>query len=257
MRLLIDIGNSRIKWALQTSERISSQQTIAHRGLTAQQIIKEVLQPYLAVEAVFISNVAGDAIAAILRQAIIDHWGLEPVFVSAVAECTVRGRVLRNGYIQPAQLGVDRWLAMMAARSLTANATLVVSMGTAMTLDAINAEGQHLGGLIIPGLDIMRQSLLQQTSDLAARFRQVKTAEVVPNLLADNTLDGIQVGTLRAASSVIASLYTQLQQRDNTKILLTGGAADEIQKVIQVESEVIPNLVLQGLSLCHTGMGQS
>ncbi len=255
MRLLIDIGNSRIKWALQQQGRLSSQQAMPHRGLTAQglttqEVIKEILQPCGAVEAVLISNVAGDSIAAVLKQAIAEQHGFEPSFVTSMAEYTVKGRVLRNAYLQPSQLGVDRWLGLVAARSLSADSVLVISAGTAITLDAVNPQGQHLGGLIIPGLNLMKQSLLQGTSDLAYRSTRVNTSQSTPEFLANNTLDGIQLGTIRAACTMIEMTHRQLQQLSDTKIILTGGAASELRQRLSVSSELIPDLVLQGLALC-------
>ena len=250
MRLLIDIGNSRIKWAIQDLEGLTQQQAVAHHGLTTQYVIDQILKPCGLVDAVLVSNVAGSSIAVLLRQAVSEHCGIEPIFVTSRAECIVQGRVLRNAYQQPTQLGVDRWLAMMAARGLSADAVLVVSAGTAMTLDAINAQGQHLGGLIVPGVHLMKQSLLQHTSDLAVRSGQVNVAQSTTGAFADNTLGGIELGALRAACGVIEAAYQQLQQVAETKLFLTGGAASELQPNMNMKSEVIPNLVLQGLSYC-------
>jgi type III pantothenate kinase len=247
MRLLIDIGNTRIKWALQRQEGLSLQQAVAHHGLTVQHVTDQILKSSESVDAVLISNVAGPLIAAIFRQAISDYWGHEPTFVTSKPECTVQGRVLRNAYQEPSQLGVDRWLAMIGARSLLANPVLVVSVGTAMTLDAINEQGQHLGGLIVPGLDLMRQSLLQHTSDLSTRSAQVDAGQSDSSFFANNTLEGIQLGAVRAASSVVEAAYQQLQQLADTRVLLTGGAAADLQQKISIKSEVIPDLVLQGL----------
>jgi len=250
MRLLIDIGNSRIKWAVQEPEGLTQQQAVDHHDLTTRQAIDQILKPCGSVDAVLVSNVAGPSIAAMLRQAVNEHAGIEPIFVTPRAECIVRGRVLRNAYQQPTQLGIDRWLAMMAARGLSADAVLVVSAGTAMTLDAINDQGQHLGGLIVPGVHLMKQSLLQHTSDLAMRSGQVKIVQSTAEIFADNTLGGIELGALRAACGVIEAAYQQLQQLADTKLLLTGGAASELQQKMNIKSEVVPNLVLQGLSYC-------
>jgi type III pantothenate kinase len=250
MRLLIDIGNSRIKWAVQEPEGLTQQQAVDHHDLTTRQAIDQILKPCGSVDAVLVSNVAGPSIAAMLRQAVNEHSGIEPIFVTPRAECIVRGRVLRNAYQQPTQLGIDRWLAMMAARGISADAVLVVSAGTAMTLDAINAQGQHLGGLIVPGVHLMKHSLLQHTSDLAVRSGQVNVAQSTTGFFADNTLGGIEQGALRAACGLIEAAYQQLQQLADTRLLLTGGAASELQPNMNMKSEMIPNLVLQGLSYC-------
>lgn len=250
MRLLIDIGNSRIKWALQREAQLSAQQAMPHLGLTVEIIIKAILQPSGSVDAVLISNVAGDAIAAMFRQAIAKQYGFEPIFLTSMAECTVKGRVLRNAYLQPSQLGVDRWLGLVAARGVSLDSVLVVSAGTAITLDAINSHGQHLGGLIIPGLNLMQQSLLHSTSDLSDRATPVNASQSNLEFLANNTLDGIQLGAIRAACGVIEATHRQLQQLSDTKIILTGGNAAELQPRLSINSDLIPDLVLQGLSLC-------
>jgi type III pantothenate kinase len=248
MRLLLDIGNTRIKWAVQTAQGLSEQQAISHAALSTAQLGTQVFAPCGQVDAVRVSNVAGEAMAEQIRQAARDCWQLEPQFVTATAQATVKGHVIRNAYPHPQQLGTDRWLALLAAYALSPAAALVVSVGTAMTLDAINAAGQHLGGLIVPGPNLMTRSLLRHTSDIAERAAQTAPPESGASFFADNTRDCVQTGSLRAAGSLIEAAYQHLRHSSEPQLVLTGGGAPRVQAQLSISSQLIPDLVLQGLA---------
>ncbi|MGD9841651.1 MAG: type III pantothenate kinase [Steroidobacteraceae bacterium] len=249
MRLLLDIGNTRIKWAVQTAQGLSAQQAVSHHGLSAVQLGTQVFAPCGQVSAVLVSNVAGEAVAEQVRQAARDCWQLEPMFITAAAQMSVQGRLLRNAYPQPLHLGTDRWLAMLAAYAMSASAVLVVSVGTAMTLDAVNMQGQHLGGLIVPGPELMTSSLLSHTSDIAARAAQTAVLDLsAASYFADNTRGCVQLGSLRATCGLIDAAYQHLHQLGEVQLLLTGGGATVLQSQLTADVQVIPDLVLRGLS---------
>lgn len=251
MRLLLDIGNTRIKWALQGDAGLTGQQAIVHADLDAAQLSARVFAPCGRVSAVLVANVAGEQIAGRVRQAVRDCWQFDPVFVTASAQAGVQGRIVRNAYLLPQQLGVDRWLAMLAAYALSPGKKLVVSVGTAMTLDAVDEHGQHLGGLIVPGPDLMTHSLLRETSDIAERVEQSAVPELpIAAYFANTTRACVQLGSFRAACSLIESVYQHLNP-GRTQLVLTGGAAAVLQERLTVESQFIPDLVLQGLSHCE------
>ena len=256
MRLLLDIGNTRIKWAVQSAQGLSEQQAIAHGGLSTAQLGTQVFAPAGQVSAVWVSNVAGETIAEQVRQAARDCWQIEPVFVTATAQATVNGQVIRNAYLQPQQLGVDRWLALLGAYALSPTTALVVSVGTAMTLDAVTThavtgEGQHLGGLIVPGPSLMTSSLLRHTSDIAERASRPDVPDQASgSFFANNTRDCVQMGSLRAAGSLIEASYRHLGQFGNVRLLLTGGAAPALHTQLSVASQLVPDLVLRGLAQC-------
>jgi type III pantothenate kinase len=248
MRLLIDIGNTRIKWAVQGAQGLAEQQAINHVGLSAAQLGRQVFAPCGQVSAVLVANVAGDAIAEQVRQAVRDCWQLEPLFVTAAAQMSVQGRQLRNAYSQPLRLGTDRWLAMLAAVALAPGAALVVSVGTAMTVDAVTAQGQHLGGLIVPGPQLMTASLLRHTSDIAERAANtIEQSLSTKHFFATNTRDCVQLGSLHATCSLIETAYQHMRQSSEVRLLLTGGAAVSVQSQLTMDAELIPDLVLQGL----------
>lgn len=250
-RLLLDIGNTRIKWAVQTDQGLDEQQAIAHAGLSVAQLGTQVFAPSGQVSQVVVSNVAGIAMAEQVRQAARDCWQLEPQFVAATASASVNGRVLRNAYAEPGKLGSDRWLAMLGALAMQPSAALVVSIGTAMTLDAVTAdvatgECRHLGGMIVPGPDLMVSSLLHNTSDIAARARQGEQGEA---FFADNTLGCVYQGSLQATVALITAAYARLRTRaSDARLLLTGGAAPRVQASLALPVQLVPDLVLQGLA---------
>lgn len=247
MRLLLDIGNTRIKWAVQTEQGLDEQQAIAHAGLSAAQLGTQVFAPSGQVSQLLVSNVAGSAMAEQVRQAARDCWRLEPQFVVATATTPVAGRVLRNAYAEPAKLGSDRWLALLGAYVLQPSAALVVSAGTALTLDALTAQGQHLGGMIVPGPDLMMDSLMDHTSDIAARAQRGWHGDA---FFADNTLGCVYQGAVQAAVSLIESAYARLDAAaGGARLLLTGGAAALLQQRLSAPVQVIPDLVLRGLAV--------
>lgn len=246
MRLLLDIGNTRIKWAVHTEQGLDEQQAIAHAGLSVAQLGTQVFAPAGQVTQVRVSNVAGPAMAEQVRQAARDCWQLEPQFVVATASVTAAGRVLRNAYTEPANLGSDRWLAMLGAHVLQPDAALVVSVGTAMTLDAVSATGQHLGGMIVPGPDLMMSSLMRNTSDIATRAQQGQPGDA---FFADNTLGCVYQGSIHAAVALIEAAHARLQAQAGTaRLLLTGGGAEPVQARLTVPVQRVPDLVLQGLA---------
>ncbi|HTE40149.1 MAG TPA: type III pantothenate kinase, partial [Steroidobacteraceae bacterium] len=134
MQLLLDIGNTRIKWATVDAEGLGLTSAIAHAGLGVAQMRTSILSAVAAKpRRVLIANVAGPAIADRLSAAIEAQWGLTPTFIQASAAA---GHI-RSGYEKPEQLGVDRWLAAISAYDMANGAVCVASIGTAMTVDAV------------------------------------------------------------------------------------------------------------------------
>src|SRR5204863_1090099 len=161
MHALVDIGNTRIKWALYDGERLAQHGSAVHRGAVdaALRAFAAALPRELA--RVVVANVAGDALERALRAAV----GSRAVdFVATSAE---RFGV-RCAYAEPQRLGVDRWVAVLAAHSLAAGAACVIDAGTAVTFDAVAADGAHLGGLILPGARLLAAALDRNTNAIGA-----------------------------------------------------------------------------------------
>src|SRR4029453_14673479 len=155
---------------------------------------------------------------------------------------------IRNAYPQPAKLGVDRWLAMIGAHALERGPVCIVSVGTAMTIDGVAADGRHLGGVIVPGPDLMITSLLKNTSDIAQRAQQGATSD---GLFADNTLGAIQQGADHALAALVERAVGVMRRTLNEapKLLVTGGASDPVEKALGLPYRAGPALVLQGLAV--------
>jgi type III pantothenate kinase len=244
MVLLIDIGNTRIKWARLAEGRIGEQTAAVHGNWTRDDFIQQVLSSGSRAERVFIGNVGGKRMGDLARAAIAHAWQIEPRFVHSPA---VQAGI-RNAYPEPAKLGVDRWLAMLGGRALEPRPLCVVSVGTAMTIDGLDASGQHLGGVIVPGPELMVSSLLKNTSDIAQRAAGGQTRD---ELFADNTLGAIQQGAVQALAALVErALETLQKQLGQAPILLvTGGASGRILGALHAPGREIPDLVLRGLAV--------
>lgn len=231
--LAIDAGNTRIKWgvhdgaawlqhaALPTSEAAHLRGAIAHARDT---------------ERVVIANVAGERVAELLASVLPP--GPEPCWVVARAEqCGVR-----SGYAEPAQLGADRWAALIGARHLFSEPCVVVNAGTTMTVDALSAESIFLGGFIVPGYELMRDALAANTAQLALR-------EGAFSFFPDNTGDAIASGALNALAGAVDRMcrYVVDTGEDEPIVVLSGGNAALLRSRLNGRTQLVDNLVLEGL----------
>ena len=236
MPLLLDIGNSRLKWKAAGGQ---SQQALPLAGLD----LTDWLQQHAAVDAIWVVSV-GESAALATLQAYCQQAQL-PLYQ---AQTQVQQYGLHNGYTQPQLLGVDRWLAMLAVwRQQPQQAFCVISCGSAITLDVVNAQGQHQGGLITPGLQMQQQSLLQSTADIAAHVAQ-SPAESQGALLGLNTRAAVTLGCQSAVVGYLTQMLQQVfQHYGECPLWLTGGDAPWLQPLLSYPSCVQEDLVLQGL----------
>lgn len=240
MRLLIDAGNTRVKWALTASDQAlpvwEAEGSVAHDGLNG---LASAWKSH-DIQAVWISNVAGDALASQLTQILADA-GLAGSALHWFASLPVCGGV-RNGYREPAQLGCDRFAALIGARHHHPDRDLlVVNAGTATTVDALTADGQFIGGMILPGLGTMARSLAVNTAQLPP------VSEVhLEQTLADNTRQAIISGCISAQAGAIARAFSQ-HPGQLPLCLLSGGAASFISPHLELPHQLVTNLVLAGL----------
>ena len=161
MKLLVDIGNSRVKWATLDGGRLGEQQAACHAGWT-QQDWHRSLFAMPGIEEVFVASVS-EAPSAALDAAAAEATGHRAIFVTTGVEAAG----VRNAYREPRLLGVDRWLAVIAAHATIDGDCCIADVGTAATFDAVTASGEHLGGFIVPGPGLMVRSLHGGTADLA------------------------------------------------------------------------------------------
>ncbi len=232
--LLLDAGNSRIKWALAEDGMWLRQGVLDNdRAETLRVIFAQLPLP----RRILASNVAGGEMEQRLHTACA-AWPCPIEFIAAQAEqCGVR-----NTYERPAQLGSDRWAALIAAWHQERASCLVVNCGTATTLDALSAEGEFIGGLILPGVDMMRRSLAAGAAPLGVTGGDWRE-------FPRNTVDAVFSGAIQATVGAIRLQFAALAMRGEARCLLSGGAADSVQPHLMLPLLRVEDLVLRGLQI--------
>jgi type III pantothenate kinase len=250
VKLLVDIGNSRVKWATLDGARLGKQQAASYSGWTRDDWRRELLSMD-GIDQVLAASVSA-APSAVLDAAAVVAIGRPVTFVSTSREA---GGV-RNAYREPQLLGVDRWLAVIAGHAATRGACCVADVGTAATFDAVTASGEHLGGFIVPGPELMVRSLHGGTADLAGRTAASGAAGDAP--LADNTRDAIERGCRLAVAAMIDRAVADVESRlgSASLLLLSGGAAPAVAPLLRSPATVVPDLVLRGLAVLAAGSGE-
>lgn len=230
MILCIDSGNSRIKWGLYLDGRwLETVAVDQEKRAKMAELPRRLPMP----ERVMLANVAGSGAATAIRQALAP-WAAVLVEV----ESTAAAAGVTNLYDNPARLGVDRWCALIGARGMSAAPCVVVMAGTATTVDTLDGDGRFLGGLILPGLDLMRRSLARDTAALPLAAGRYATH---PRC----TDDAIVSGCLDAQCGAIERACARLGP--GALCLLSGGAAAAIGEHLGLPHRLVDNLVLEGL----------
>lgn len=247
---LVDIGNSRIKWAVSIDGEFSSlgEAEYVAKELDVQlDVLWSVIEkPHL----VAISSVAPPRVIKAINAWVEKNWASDIHIVKSLD----RFAGLVNGYVEPGRLGVDRWLSMLAVFEGVKPETpfCVVDCGSAITVDVVAADGQHLGGMIVPGLSMMRSALVKGTSGI--RLKDELPVEV--SLLARDTEGAVTGGTLYSAVSMIDRVCTDIvsSQGEATQFFITGGDAPMLIPLLEYEFEYDANLVLNGLLIAANSM---
>ena len=245
MILVIDVGNTRLKWAMLTSTGLSDQRAVVHRDSKIGMWTAALFESGQTPQRVLVSNVAGPAMAKTLTRLAKKKFRVKVEFVTAAPEF----HGLTNGYLDPSLLGADRWLALIGAWTKARSALCVVDAGTAVKVDSVDANGQHLGGLIVPGIHMMRESLMNKTSDIA-KAAQHSTPSLA-GVLANNTLGAVSRGAVFALAGMADRAAEVIEQSTGTKprLFITGGDAGMITGTMRSQGEIVPDLVLQGLAV--------
>ncbi len=248
--LLVDIGNSRVKWATYDRGQLGVQSAAAYSGWTMDDWRRTLFQAP-AVGSVLVATVAGEASAALLNEAARLETGKPAELVATSREA---GGV-RNAYPEPRLLGVDRWLAAIAGYRLARGACCVADIGTAATLDGVAGDGEHLGGFIVPGPELMMRSLWRGTSDLASHA--ATSGAAAGALFADNTRDAIERGCRLAVAALVDRAVVEMTRRlgSTPALMLTGGGASGIEALVQTPARHVPDLVLRGLAVVAAESG--
>lgn len=244
MNLLIDFGNTRLKWATASAGPLTAGRPVAADAPVLADALGEAFAALAdCVDGVFVSSVVSDAREAELRTVLETTLPGVPVhFVRSPASALG----VRNAYAEPQRLGVDRFLAL-AALHARPRAQVLVSVGTALTLDALAADGRHLGGLIAASPTLTRAALAAATARLLPPSREVR-------LLADSTADAVQSGAVLAAVALTERFRSGAAGPLGAwpALVLAGGGADELAPWLP-DAERIDDLVLQGLARWATG----
>jgi type III pantothenate kinase len=245
MILVIDVGNTRLKWAWLSSTGLSDQQAVVHRDAKPGIWTTALFQSGQKPQRVLVSNVAGPAMAKTLTRFTKKIFHVDVEFITAEQEF----HGLKSGYLDPTLLGADRWLALIGAWTRTRSALCVVDAGTAVKVDSVDASGQHLGGLIVPGIHMMREALMKKTSDIARAAEQ--STPSLAGILANNTIGAVSRGAVFALAGMADRAAEVIEQSTGVKpkLFITGGDAGMITGTMRSHGEIVPDLVLQGLAV--------
>ena len=240
MKALFDLGNSRLKWALSGDGIRGIGSIESHDASTLSSDLEAVLGKTKPPGQAWISSVAGDDTTGELVGWLNRKWSIDAHMVKASAEAY--GVI--NSYVQPETLGSDRWAALIAVRHRYSQPATIIDCGTAITIDFLDGN-RFCGGVILPGLQVSRSSLVSNTAKL-----QLESTESISSI-ATSTSAGIQSGTLLGLVGGIEHIVKQQRQEtgQSSTVYLTGGSADRILPYLALASEVVDDLVLQGIEV--------
>ena len=243
--LLLDVGNSRLKWGVLDDGGVRRTGHISQEKIREQGLAALTAKLPRRVDAVRASNVAGTSFTTWLSGVIGMHCNADVHF----ARSEKRGWGVTNSYRQPRRLGVDRWVAMIGAWSEVQAACLIVDAGTALTLDAIDDDGVHLGGQIIPGVETMLASLSTATNDVPLVSGPAKQSAGDLKMFGKNTAAAVREGAQNAVAGAIERAVRTLRSSAyEPTIILTGGGASRILGALEETPVHRPHLVLNGLA---------
>jgi type III pantothenate kinase len=240
MNLLIDLGNTNLKWALHSDGTLGEMRTVRHHGalpIDLHAAWEELSTP----EQILLARVGADTLVDVLTRSCHSRWGREP----RVVRVERRSHGVTVAYRDSERLGVDRWLALLAAHAHPSGPVLVVDAGTAITYDLLLADGRHLGGLILPGVEMMRGALRAGT-----QIPPVEVAECHAEWAAD-TASAIAAGSVQAPAALAEHLLHRLaaEAAERAELILTGGDAERLLRALRVPVRHQADLVLRGLAL--------
>ncbi|MFZ0501548.1 MAG: type III pantothenate kinase [Steroidobacteraceae bacterium] len=250
--LLVDIGNSRIKWALLEGERLGKAQAADYAGWRILDFARRVIGPRRDIDRILMSNVAADDVSDTLAA------GARLARAPPPERISTRRRAcgVTVGYIDPWRLGVDRLLAMIAAHQRFAGRPVcAVTVGTAMTIDLVRADGRHLGGAIVPAPTLMVSSLLDGTSGIRRRAQGGAKGRGAA-LFGRSTRAAMEQGARYAAAAAVDRAISEARAQVGRppKLVMTGGGAPELRPLVRSASLLMPDLVLEGLAFWSVGV---
>ncbi len=230
MILQMDVGNSALKWRLRDGTK-----SVGNGTSAAQEALPALDQ---APKAIWVASVAGPDREQHLVKLAFERWGVEPWFARSSADaCGVS-----NSYAEPQRMGVDRWLAMIAAYRLAAGAVCVVDAGSALTIDFVDDAGRHLGGYILPGMDMMERALIGDTARV--RFGEAARDRLEPGDSTESAVfNGLQLAQVGAVATALGRFGA------GSQLVFSGGNGAVLQQLLGLGGRYQAELVLDGLEL--------
>ncbi|HUN76710.1 MAG TPA: type III pantothenate kinase [Steroidobacteraceae bacterium] len=251
--LLVDIGNTRIKWAIWRAGRPGRMRAAFNADWSRADYERELFGE--RVSAIIVASVAATRVNHLVASAARRACGIAPRFIATPR----RAAGVTTRYVETWRLGVDRFAGVAGARVLLgARAACVVNAGTAVTIDLLDASGVHRGGAILPGPRMMVSSLLAGTAGIDRRARNSGATRAARDkgrggrggLFARSTRDAIEEGARYAVASAVDRAAAEARRvlGRAPQVLLTGGGAEELEPLIQARHRCVPDLVLRGVA---------
>jgi type III pantothenate kinase len=249
--LLVDAGNARVKWAISEADELGSVGHADFSGNPQLAISGICAAADETVDQIVVGNVAGREFGDRLQRE-LQRCSSADVWFARSAPQTAG---VRCGYPQAEMLGVDRWAAIVAAakrarKKASGRAFCIVDAGTALTIDAVDHESMHLGGLILPGVHLQRQALLDAAADIAVTQDEIERASFGPGLFATSTAQALAVSGPLACAAAIDRCVAELSAVSPMPwLVMTGGDASQIVQWLATPVDICPNLVFEGLAI--------
>ena len=262
MKLLIDAGNTCLKWAILDGQFLSEQQRCFYSKKTATKQFSDLLEELFEKQNVSISD--------IIMVSVLGDMFNQQAHKTALYYCSSFSHIqsievlvgVKNAYDDPSKLGADRFVGLIAAYHLSnkrqekKKACIIVDSGTATTIDAVDAQGQHLGGLILPGLDLCSRSLLKNTQQLPLWGAADSSKDLKCNLFSTNTSDAIYTASILGLSGAIEHISLKMEDEIKSKEgsvqvdkYLCGGSTQEIFPYLNSDFQPQEDLIMLGLKL--------
>ena len=243
MILTVDIGNSRVKWASWENEKIIARGVASYVSGEMLEVFDKLFSTLKKPSSVYAVCVAGDVMSQALSDWVMQQWQLEVGYLKTQKQF----KNIINAYEKPEQHGVDRWAAVVASHLGNPEYSVcVISAGTAITVDMINKNGQHLGGYILPSFATMHAALLADTANVKSTYSMQFHKHSVPK----NTSDAVNQGLHKMLQAGIRDLcqFAKIRMDAPMRIVLTGGFANTILDYPDMPEMLHkPDLVMQGL----------
>jgi|SRR5690606_24978006 len=243
--LLVDIGNTQIKWARLTGDRLGRQRAAVHKGWRVADFAAKVIGDGRNVRRIIAVSVAGEKVDRMFVSAARRTCRVLPEFVAS--RRTLDG--VTTMYAEPWRLGADRFVAVIGAYHMTRGRPVcVIDVGTTITVDIVDARGRHRGGAIVPAPGLMIDSLLRNTNGIGLR---AQGASIGRKFFARTTRDAIEQGTRYAAAAIIDRAVEEARRELKVRpvVVVTGGGAGAVTPLLRSRYVLVPDLVLRGLAV--------